>query len=145
VAFGDIDNDGDQDIFAQMGGFYPADAFRDALFLNPGTQNPGVTLVLRGAIATARAVGARVEVAALTPSGERSIHLVAGSGGSFGCSSLQQEIGLGDALRIARVTVRWPAGATEIFEGLPLDRSVELSEGQAGFRVLERPVLSFGR
>ena len=31
VAIGDYDNDGDQDIFAQMGGFFPADAFHNAL------------------------------------------------------------------------------------------------------------------
>ena len=27
VAFGDLDGDGDQDLFAQMGGFFPADGF----------------------------------------------------------------------------------------------------------------------
>jgi hypothetical protein len=145
VAFGDIDNDGDQDIFAQMGGFYPADAFRDALFLNPGTPHRWVTLVLRGSKANTRAVGARIEVRVVTPSGERSLHLVAGSGGSFGASSLQQEVGLGDALGIARVTVRWPAGAAQVFEDLPLDCTVELSEGETGFRVLERPRLSLGQ
>ena len=36
VAFGDLDRDGDQDIFVQMGGFYPGDGFPNALFENPG-------------------------------------------------------------------------------------------------------------
>jgi len=143
VAFGDLDNDGDQDLFAQMGGFYPSDAFRDALFLNPGNGNHWVTLVLRGARANTRAVGARVEVAVETPAGPRSMYLVAGSGGSFGASSLQQEVGLADATSIARVVIDWPAGQRQVFTGLPLDRFVELVEGRDGFRLLERSVLRF--
>jgi len=128
-----------------MGGFFPADAFRDALFLNPGTPHHWVTLVLRGAKANTRAVGARIEVRVATPAGERSLYLVAGSGGSFGASSLQQEIGLGDALGIESVTIRWPAGAAQVFEDLPRDRSIEITEGEDAFRVLERPVIALGR
>src|SRR6185295_5422391 len=32
VAFADLDNDGDQDIYHQLGGFYPGDRFANALF-----------------------------------------------------------------------------------------------------------------
>ncbi len=39
VAFVDIDQDGDQDIYHQLGGFYPGDKFHNALFLNPGHDN----------------------------------------------------------------------------------------------------------
>ena len=31
IAFGDLDRDGDQDIFAQIGGFFPGDRFQNAL------------------------------------------------------------------------------------------------------------------
>jgi hypothetical protein len=142
IAFGDLDNDGDQDIFAEMGGFYPADGFRDALFENPGHGNHWVTLVLRGE-RNRFAVGARIRVVVATPDGERSVHALAGSGGSFGASSLQQEIGLGDAERIERVEVRWPSGGSpQTFEGVPLDRAVELTEGEAPIRVLDRPALT---
>jgi len=41
------------------------------------------------------AVGARIKVSVTTPSGDRDIYSTVGSGGSFGASSLQQEIGLG--------------------------------------------------
>ena len=36
VAFADFDNDGDQDIYAVMGGAYSGDNYRNALFVNPG-------------------------------------------------------------------------------------------------------------
>ena len=39
IAFADFDNDGDQDVFAEMGGAYPGDAFMNALFENPGFDN----------------------------------------------------------------------------------------------------------
>ena len=39
VAFGDIDNDGDQDLFHQLGGFYPGDAYANALVEDPGSGN----------------------------------------------------------------------------------------------------------
>ena len=144
VAFGDLDNDGDQDLFAQMGGFYPADAFQDALFLNPGSGHRWVTLVLAGAGQNTRAVGARIEVAVERTDGSpRSIHRLAGSGGSFGASSLQQEIGLGDAARIVSVTVDWPGGERQVFADVPLESVVELTEG-GGARVLERAVLAIG-
>ncbi|MCZ6821120.1 MAG: VCBS repeat-containing protein [Calditrichaeota bacterium] len=48
IAFGDLDNDGDQDIFAQMGGAYPDDGFHNALFENPGNSNHWITIKLVG-------------------------------------------------------------------------------------------------
>ena len=38
-SFGDLDNDGDQDVFEEMGGAYPADKAYSALFENPGNAN----------------------------------------------------------------------------------------------------------
>ena len=48
VTFADLDNDGDQDIFEQMGGGYPGDPYFDALFENPGLGNRWVALKLIG-------------------------------------------------------------------------------------------------
>ena len=39
IAFGDIDNDGDQDIYESMGGAYTGDVYWNTLFLNPGSGN----------------------------------------------------------------------------------------------------------
>ncbi len=139
VAFGDADNDGDQDLFARMGGFYPADAFPAAFFENPGRGNHWVTLLFHGAKMNRFALGARVRVDVEGGEGERSVHAVVGSGGCSGASSLQQEIGLGSAERILRVVVRWPGGGSEqTFESVPLDSFVLLTEGEPEASVLKR-------
>ncbi|MEO8498417.1 MAG: VCBS repeat-containing protein, partial [Planctomycetota bacterium] len=39
VVFADLDRDGDQDVFEQLGGAFPGDGFYDALFENPGFGN----------------------------------------------------------------------------------------------------------
>lgn len=147
VALGDIDNDGDLDIFAQMGGFYFADAFRDALFENPGNDNRWLTVQLRGTESNGFGIGARVRAVVETPAGERTIHAVCGSGASFGASSLQQELGLGDATRIVRVEIDWPGGDTQVVEGLELDTIVRVTEGPGGkgaFEVQDLAVLELG-
>ena len=147
VAFGDVDNDGDQDLFAQMGGFYAADAFHNAFFVNRlASDNRWVTLCLRGADGNRFGVGARVRVDLRTPAGDtRSVHVLCGSGGSFGASSLQQEIGLGDAVAIERVEVRWPStGASQVFEGLEPERFYELREGDPQPVPLERLRVDLG-
>lgn len=60
VSQADYDNDGDQDIFAELGGFWPADAYQNALFLNPGSKNRWIDLRLEGTTANRSAVGARI-------------------------------------------------------------------------------------
>src|SRR6185369_10547919 len=39
VSFGDIDNDGDQDIYENMGGAVSGDVYHNVLYLNPGNTN----------------------------------------------------------------------------------------------------------
>jgi hypothetical protein len=133
VAFGDIDDDGDQDLFHQIGGFYPGDTFGNALFENPGNDNAWTTISLRGTASNRFGVGARLRVDLDTPNGPRSVHRIAGSGGSFGGSSLRQEIGLGDASAIRSVTVQWPSGRRQVLEHPAINRALLMTEpGDAG-------------
>lgn len=132
IAFGDIDSDGDQDIVAVMGGWYSGDVAPNALFVNPGHGNHWITLRLRGDRANRLAVGARIQVIVRDAHGLRHIHRQVGTGGSFGSSSLQQEIGLGRALSIVSIEIAWPgSGTTQRFVGLALDRIYELHEDDA--------------
>ncbi|MEE8526890.1 MAG: CRTAC1 family protein [Thermoanaerobaculia bacterium] len=150
VAFGDLDNDGDQDILHQMGGAFPSDGFANALYENPGGDAHWLTLRLEGRRANRFAVGSRIEVQVVdeTGAGEhrmRSIHRVGGSGGSFGGSSLQQEIGLGRASRIVRITVVWPGSGTEQhFPPVEMDRAYLATEGEPELAVLEVPRIELG-
>jgi hypothetical protein len=130
VAFADLDNDGDQDVFLKVGGFFSADVYPSAVFENPGSPNHWLTLRLRGVKANRSAIGARIRVDLATPNGPRSVHLVCGSGGSFGASSLQQEMGLGDATSIERIFVKWPGSNTEqTLTGAQLDHVYDVVEG----------------
>ncbi|MAB78441.1 MAG: hypothetical protein CMJ89_03715 [Planctomycetes bacterium] len=130
ISFGDIDCDGDQDVYAVMGGAFPSDSFPNALFHNPGNENGWINLRLEGTDTNRSAIGARVRVNLETPSGPRAIHRVVGTGGSFGSSSLQVEVGLGDAIALESVEVFWPtSGRSTVFEGLSMNSTYRIREG----------------
>ncbi len=59
----------------------------------------------------------------------RSIYRTVGSGGSFGCNPLRQTIGLGQAERVERLEVWWPAsGERQAWTGLAADTVVRIVE-----------------
>ncbi|MBK8554374.1 MAG: CRTAC1 family protein [Lewinellaceae bacterium] len=138
VAFGDIDNDGDQDIYEVMGGAFEGDLSNNVLFENPGNTNHWVSLLLEGKSCNRDAIGARIAVHTLEKGGaKRTIYASVNTGASFGASSLRQEIGLGKAEKIVSIEVWWPkAGVPKsTYTDVPLDRMVRLTEGQAAAQV----------
>ena len=144
VSFGDIDNDGDQDLFHQLGGFFPGDKYGNALFENPGSSHGFITLRLEGRTANRFGVGARIEVRVGAKPNARSIHVLAGSGGSFGGSSLQQEIGLGDADAIDELIVRWPGGSEQRFSNVDANRTYRVVQGERDLVPIEVKRLTLG-
>jgi hypothetical protein len=144
VGFGDVDRDGDQDVYAVIGGAYEGDAFRNALFENPGHGHDWITLDLVGRKANRSALGADVALEVVADDGtRRTIHRTVSSGGSFGSSSLQLEIGLGDADRIAEARITWPTAdlKTQTLTGLEPNRVYRVVEGRPATR-LKRPAVS---
>ncbi|MBL7828321.1 MAG: VCBS repeat-containing protein [Saprospiraceae bacterium] len=134
IAFSDFDNDGDQDIYAVQGGAYEGDISNCILFENPGTPNHWITLFLEGKTSNKDAIGAKIKVNTIQKGGKkRAIYATVGTGGSFGSSSLRQEIGLGQAEQIESVEVQWPKQGipTTTFTGFTLDTAYKLSEGNA--------------
>jgi len=131
VCFGDVNNDGAQEVFSQMGGAFLADKAYSALYLNPGGANHWLTLDLEGVRSNRKGIGARIKVSLETKRGPRFLYRTVGSGGSFGASPLRQEIGLGDANRITSVDVFWPAtGLTQVLRGLAVDGRYRVREGR---------------
>ena len=144
IAFADLDNDGDQDVFAQMGGAYPGDKFADALFHNPGFGHHWITVQLVGTRSNRSAIGARIRVEIEREGILRSVYRHVSSGGSFGCNPLRQTIGLGQAERIRRIEVVWPAdGTTQTVEGVRLDQAIRIVEGQEGSTRIDLERLTF--
>jgi hypothetical protein len=130
VAFGDIDQDGDQDLYVVLGGAYEVDLAQNQLFINPGHANSWITLRLQGVSMNRGAIGARIKVNVATPDGPRDIYATVGSGGSFGASSLQQEIGLGAATSIRSLSVTWSsAGTTDVYSQVDLNQAYLIREG----------------
>ncbi|MBI3869287.1 MAG: CRTAC1 family protein [Verrucomicrobia bacterium] len=132
IAFADLNDDGCQDVYSALGGAYAGDFARNALFLNPGNTNRFLKLKLVGTKANRAAIGARVKVTIQTSAGVREVHRVVSSGGSFGANPLRLEIGLGDAVAITGVDIRWPGSDTrQHVMGLDLNRSYQIVEGDA--------------
>jgi tetratricopeptide (TPR) repeat protein len=138
IAFGDIDNDGDQDVYHQLGGHYPGDRYYNVLFSNPGHGNRYLVVKLVGTRSNRDAVGARIKVVVEHDGEVREIHRAVGSVSSFGGSPIRQEIGLGKATAVRRVEVYWPASKSRsVVRGVPLDSVIQMTEGKEGFEKLE--------
>ncbi len=139
IAFADIDNDGDQDIYLVVGGAVEGDIGHNVLYENPGNSNRWVTIVLEGTTCNRDAIGARIRVKVKRPGGSlRDIYATVGTGGSFGSSSLRQEIGLGDAEAIESIEVHWPmpGPAQTVYRDIPLNAAIFIKEGAARPQVL---------
>jgi hypothetical protein len=115
-AAADYDNDGDVDIAViSLGG-------RLALLENRGTTGNWLIVDLGGA-----AVGAAVT--AVLPGGRTLVRQVPAGSSYLSSEDPRAHFGLGDARRIAELTVRWPDGATTRLRDLAANRLL----------VLERP------
>ena len=133
VGFGDIDNDGDEDVYAVLGGAVEGDRFQNALFRNDNSGANWISIRLTGTTANRSAIGARLELTLLLPDGsERTLYRWVGTGGSFGGNSLRQEIGLGDAEQLRRLIVIWPDSqrTTQTFSNLETRRHYQLTQGE---------------
>ena len=138
VAFGDIDHDGDQDVFAVMGGAFTGDIAPNVLFENPGHGNHWIKLRLEGVRSNRAAIGARIKVSLNTKNGSRDVYATVTSGSSFGASSLRQEIGLGQANSIRAIEIAWPAGGdVQVFQNVAMDQFLHIREGDPLPLVLE--------
>lgn len=142
ISFGDIDNDGDQDIYAVMGGAYEGDFAQNVLFENPGNTNAWIRLTLQGTNSNRLAIGAKVEVVVRNKLNEvQSIWRTVSSGASFGANSLPLEIGLGQAQAIEQIKITWPSGDVKTYLGpIALRQSYRLYEDSKQVEVKPLPV-----
>ena len=138
IAFADINNDGEVDIFSKLGGAVEGDHYPSQLFANPGHGNNWIKLKLEGVKTNRAAIGARIKVVVPDGDGERAIYRTVGSGGSFGASPMRQEIGLGQARVVKRVEIFWPvSGLTQTVTGLEINRLYRIREGVAAATPVE--------
>ena len=132
VAFADIDNDGDQDIFIKSGGAVAGDGFYNNFYVNPGqNNNRWIAVQLEGTKSNRSAIGARIAVH-FTDSGiKRTVYMDVNSGGSFGANPLRKEIGIGRAKQVDELVVTWPtSGIVQTFKNLAPDEFIKIKEGK---------------
>jgi hypothetical protein len=146
VAFADLDNDGDEELVAEIGGATPGDSHPLRLFENPGHGHDWLSLRLVGVKTNRAAFGARITLTVENEGrGTRSIHRIVGSGGTFGASPLEQHIGLGKSARIVELEVWWPASNTrQRMTGLAKNQAVEITELARSYTAIERRSIVLG-
>jgi enediyne biosynthesis protein E4 len=119
---GDIDNDGDIDMIVTNNGG-PAEVLRNG----GGTGRSSIEIRVIGSRSNRDGLGARVTVTA----GGRTQAREVKSGSSYlGQNDLRLHVGLGEANRVDRIDVRWPAGGTETIRDVAANQIVTISEGQ---------------
>jgi enediyne biosynthesis protein E4 len=121
AAFGDYDNDGRIDVIVTNINDRPT------LLHNETAGGHWATFRLIGSKSNRDAVGAKLTVTA----GRRRQLVEVRSGGSYAShNDLRAHVGLGDAVRMDSVEIRWPSGMTETVNGLAGDRFYVAREGQ---------------
>lgn len=148
IGFGDLDMDGDQDIYAVMGGAYEGDNFQNLLFENPiGNQQNWINIILEGSTSNRSAIGAKI-VATIQEDGKtRKVYHTVGAGASFGGNSLMAEIGLGKADRIETLEVIWPnkARTTSTFKLVDVNAVIRIKEGAGEIETLTIEATPFAK
>ena len=130
VAFADLDQDGDTDIYEQMGGALLGDKYVDSLYENPGFGNHWLTVKLVGVRSNRSALGARIRAEFTENGTKRTVYRFVGSGGSFGANPLRQTIGLGKATTVGELEIWWPStDRRQLFKDIPADRIIQITEG----------------
>jgi FG-GAP-like repeat/ASPIC and UnbV len=139
VSFADWDDDGDLDVFCELGGAVPGDKSYNLLFRNPGHGRHWLKVKLVGTTTNRAALGVKIKVDLKSAGGTtRSIRRTIGNNSSFGGNSLVEFIGLLDAKQVDELSVTWPtSGARQIFRDLAADQLVTITEGS--------DVVEFGR
>jgi hypothetical protein len=131
VSFADLDNDGDQDIYIEMGGAFEGDAYQNSFFLNPGQNNNNWLCVkLEGSTSNRSAIGTRLKLTLNENGKSRSVYRDVNSGGSFGASPLRREIGLGAAEKVDKLEIYWRGNSEpEVFYDIKPNQFIKITEG----------------
>jgi tetratricopeptide (TPR) repeat protein len=135
VAINDMDNDGDSDIFIEVGGAYLGDSFTNSLYLNPGqNNNRWIKVQLEGTDSNRSAIGTKIKVSFKENGVSRSVFREVNSGGSFGASALRSEIGVGQAKIIDRIEILWPKShKKQVLERIQPNQCIKIIEGEKHF------------
>jgi enediyne biosynthesis protein E4 len=121
AAFADFDNDGDVDVLVNNVHDTP-ELYRLDL------REPRSWLAVRlvGVKSNRSAIGARVRA---TVDGITYVQEVRGGGSYYSQNDLRVHFGLGTALKVDRLEIRWPLGSEEAWSNVEINRILTVKEG----------------
>lgn len=145
VAFADLRNTGMQDIFIEMGGAYIGDSYTSSLYMNPRISNNNwISLKLNGVKSNKAAIGSHIKLTFTENGFKRCVYKDVNSGGSFGSSPLQQEMGIGQAKLIDEIEIKWAgSNAVQRFKNVVPNQFLHITEGDDQFKVIPLAKLTF--
>ena len=145
IAFADMDFDGDQDIFMEVGGSFKGESFQNSFYLNPGQgDNNWIGIKLEGVHANRLAIGSRIKLTFKENNEERSVYRDINSGGCFGSSPILAQIGVGQAKVIDRIEIRWSgSNIKQEFKNIKPNQFLRITEGNSEPEILSRPKINF--
>lgn len=142
ISWGDIDNDGDEDIYITMGGAHEGDVYQNQLLINPLTQGNWLNIKLIGVQSNKAAIGAKIHV---TTSEGQEIYRRVSSGASFGANSLALEIGLSNAESITTLEITWPSGLVQKLENIKANQRLEITESSEEYKIVNTKRIEFDK
>ena len=128
-AFGDLNGDGFQDVYAGYGdGYVDGDpGFPDRLWLNTPNGNHWLNVKLKGVQSNRDAVGARVTITGPWGTMIREVH----AGESYGIvNSFTCHFGLGTYTNIPTLTINWPSGVVDTYTNIAVDQVITAIEDE---------------
>ncbi len=127
-AYGDLNGDGFQDVYAGYGdGYVSGDpSFPDRLWLNTPNGNHYINVRLKGVQSNRDGVGGRVTITGPWGTQIREVH----AGESYGIvTTFNLHFGLGGETVIPTLTVTWPSGQVDTYTNVPVDQNITVLEG----------------
>jgi len=120
AAFGDIDNDGDIDVFISNLG----DEFT-LLRNDMGNLNNWILIDLVGTVSNRDAIGAKVSVEA---GDDKRVSEKTSAGGYLSQNDPRLHFGLADHSMIDRIEIRWPSGIVQTLENVEPNQIITIQE-----------------
>ncbi|MCB0793972.1 MAG: VCBS repeat-containing protein [Flavobacteriales bacterium] len=127
-AFGDLNGDGFEDVYASYGdGYVDGDpSFPDRLWMNTPNGNHWLNVNLQGVQSNPEAIGGKVLIYGPWGVQVREVR----SGESYGINNTSTcHFGLGVHTTVDSLVIRWPSGLVEHYTNIPADQSISVLEG----------------
>ncbi|MFP5229678.1 MAG: CRTAC1 family protein [Acidobacteriota bacterium] len=125
LAFGDLDNDGREDlVVTALGG--PVSVFHNVT----ATHHHWILLRLVGTLSNRMGIGAQIRVT--TDDGRKLYNEATTSTGYAASSDPRVHFGLGDSKLIREIEIRWPSGTRQMLHDVTADRVMVVTEPGGG-------------